>query len=182
MTILPISKYSYFFVLFFYLCSIFFKSFHGAISPSLMVLLTPHVRCSTPISILRYPTLLFISYGATATSILDGVLFLSLDSRKTRLCQPCLSYDISGMPGMDWTTWHMWFYHRMFSKAFLFFMLAWKARWSEIELVSIKLSSTANAATLDWDLIMSACDTTVRLARAFPCNLKVLQIPQRLTL
>ena len=38
MTILPISKYSYFFVLFFYLCSIFFKSFHGAISPSLMVL------------------------------------------------------------------------------------------------------------------------------------------------
>ena len=38
MTILPISKYSYFFVLFFYLCSIFLKSFHGAISPSLMVL------------------------------------------------------------------------------------------------------------------------------------------------
>ena len=34
--ILPISKYSHIFVLFFYLCSNPFKSFHGAISPSLI--------------------------------------------------------------------------------------------------------------------------------------------------
>ena len=40
LTILSISKYSYFFILFFYLYSNLLKSFHGAISPSLMVLLT----------------------------------------------------------------------------------------------------------------------------------------------